>query len=110
MVYYAYAKNSQDDWSWRYLIIAPTFDILDDWYNTVKSKVPDDIWRVSDDFYVFNRNKLRLGKSTAPGKEAPQFMNKMIFQLLSDNENRNIPTFVNATANPGTAAPPSTLF
>ncbi|RYO81188.1 hypothetical protein DL766_007718 [Monosporascus sp. MC13-8B] len=105
MVYYAYAKNSNDDWSWRYVIIAPTFHILNDWYNAVRGRVGEDVlWRVSDDFYVFNRQRLNLGRSTTTGAEAPQFMNKLIFQLLSDNEGRNITTFVNELANTRTAA------
>ncbi|KAJ5968540.1 hypothetical protein N7501_004788 [Penicillium viridicatum] len=70
MVYYAYAKNSNDDWSWRYVTIAPSYDIL-------------------------NETKLHLGRSTAAGKEAPQFMNKLIFQLQNDNEGRGISTFNN---------------
>ncbi|KAJ5191047.1 uncharacterized protein N7498_010032 [Penicillium cinerascens] len=98
MVYYAYAKNSNDDWSWRYVIVAPSLHTLNQWYNAVQDKVADNVLqRVDDDFYVFDRNKLNLGRSTADGHEAPRFMNKIIFQLLSDNEGRNLTSFVNAT-------------
>ncbi|KAG8422771.1 hypothetical protein J3459_010058 [Metarhizium acridum] len=104
MVYYAYAKNSNDDWSWRYVIVAPNFKVLDEWYHEVKNKVSDNvISRVSHEFYVFDRNKLNLGRSTAQGHEAPQFMNKLIFQLLQDNEGRNISTFINGHLSGGTA-------
>ncbi|OQE11868.1 hypothetical protein PENFLA_c071G07434 [Penicillium flavigenum] len=97
MVYYAYAKNSNDDWSWRYVIVAPNQRTLDQWYGAVQDKVADNVLsRVSEDFYVFDRNKLNLGRSTADGHEAPRFMNKIIFQLLSDNEGRNITSFVNS--------------
>ncbi|KAJ5645665.1 hypothetical protein N7507_011676 [Penicillium longicatenatum] len=97
MVYYAYAKNSNDDWSWRYMIIAPSYDVLNQWFEAVKARVADNvIWRVSEDFYVFDRTKLNLGRSTAPNAEAPQFMNKLIFQLQNDNEGRGISTFNNS--------------
>jgi hypothetical protein len=70
---------------------------VDAWYRAVQDKVGDEVLqKVSDDFYVFDRTKLNLGRSTSPGNEAPNFMNKIIFQLLSDNEGRNITTFVNA--------------
>ncbi|KAJ5981892.1 hypothetical protein N7499_009053 [Penicillium canescens] len=96
MVYYAYAKNSNDDWSWRYVIVAPSYDILNEWYEAVRARVTENVlWRVSEDFYVFDRTKLNLGRSTAPGNEAPQFMNKIIFQLQNDNEGRGISTFNN---------------
>ncbi|OQD67788.1 hypothetical protein PENPOL_c003G08213 [Penicillium polonicum] len=96
MVYYAYAKNSNDDWSWRYVIIAPSYDILNEWYEAVRERVAENVlWRVSEDFYVFDRTKLHLGRSTAAGNEAPQFMNKLIFQLQNDNEGRGISTFNN---------------
>ncbi|KAF1824261.1 uncharacterized protein K489DRAFT_408660 [Dissoconium aciculare CBS 342.82] len=99
MVFYAYAKNSNDDWSWRYLIIAPSFKELDDWYKTVRTRVADNVLvRVSDDFYVFDRSKFDLGSSTKPGKEAPNHMNKMIFQLMNDNGGRGISTFINLAA------------
>ncbi|KAF5123359.1 hypothetical protein E5D57_011272 [Metarhizium anisopliae] len=104
MVFYAYAKNSNDDWSYRYVIVAPNFNILDAWYYEVKDKVADNVfWRVSNEFYVFDAAKLNLGRSTAPGHEAPKFMNKLIFQLLNDNEGRNISTFVNGHLSAGTA-------
>ncbi|USP76427.1 hypothetical protein yc1106_03701 [Curvularia clavata] len=97
MVYYAYAKNSNDDWSFRYVIIGCDIHAVRVWYRAVRAKVGDDVLQqVSDDFYVFDRNKLNLGRSTDKGNEAPQFMNKIIFQLLSDNEGRNITTFTNA--------------
>ncbi|KID93347.1 hypothetical protein MAJ_10701, partial [Metarhizium majus ARSEF 297] len=96
MVYYAYAKNSNDDWSWRYLIIAPNFLTLDQWFDEVKDKLPDNvIWRVSDEFYVYDERKFKLGRSTSQGHEAPKFMNKLIFTLLDDNGGRNISTFIN---------------
>jgi hypothetical protein len=80
------------------LIIAPSYDVLNQWFETVKSRVADNvIWRVSEDFYVFDRNKLDLGRSTAPNAQAPQFMNKLIFQLQNDNGGRGISTFTNGS-------------
>lgn len=70
--------------------------MLDEWYEAVRARVSENVlWRVSEDFYVFDRTKLHLGKSTSPGKEAPQFMNKLIFQLQNDNKGRGISTFNN---------------
>jgi hypothetical protein len=78
------------------LIIAPSFNELDDWYKTVRTRVADNVLvRVSDDFYVFDRAKFDLGSCTKPGKEAPNFMNKLIFQLMNDNGGRGISTFIN---------------
>ena len=68
--------------------------MLDEWYEAVRARVSENVlWRVSEDFYVFDRTKLHLGKSTSPGKEAPQFMNKLIIQLQNDDEDRGISTF-----------------
>jgi hypothetical protein len=79
------------------MIIAPSYDVLNQWFEAVKARVADNvIWRVSEDFYVFDRTKLNLGRSTAPNAEAPQFMNKLIFQLQNDNEGRGISTFNNS--------------
>ena len=91
--------QSNDDWSWRYLIIAPSFNELDAWYKAVRERVADNVLvRVSDDFYVFDRTKLHLGRSTLAGHEAPQFQNKLIFQLMNDNEGRGISTFLNVAS------------
>jgi hypothetical protein len=88
--------QSNDDWSWRYVIAAPTQEIFQDWFRTVKSKVADGVLeQVSPEFIVFNREKLHLGASTREKAEAPQFMNKLIFNLMNDNEGRNITTFQN---------------
>jgi len=96
MVFYAYAKNSNDDWSWRYMIIAPNYDILNEWYETVQTKVADNVLvRVTEDFYVFDRSKLALGESTRAGHEAPHFQNKLIFTLMNDLGGRGNPTFLN---------------
>lgn len=78
------------------MIIAPTYGVLNEWFEAVRSKVADNVLvRVTEDFYVFDRNKLHLGRSTAAGHEAPNFQNKIIFQLLNDNEGRGAPTFIN---------------
>ncbi|KAK3216401.1 hypothetical protein GRF29_8g3170442 [Pseudopithomyces chartarum] len=102
MVFHAYAKNANDDWSFRYLLIGPSKEVVHDWFNVVQDRVGDHVlWKLSDDFFVFDRNKLDLGRSTAQGHEAPKFMDKLIIQLLSDLEgNRVISTFANAGSTP----------
>jgi hypothetical protein len=81
------------------MIIAPNYEILNDWYEAVRSKVADNVLiRVTEDFYVFDRNKLHLGESTRAGHEAPNFQNKMMFTLLNDQGGRGNPTFLNLAA------------
>jgi hypothetical protein len=61
----------------------------------VQSEVGEHVlWSLGDDFFVFDRTNSNLERSTAKGNEAPDFMENIIYQLLSDNEGRNISTFV----------------
>jgi hypothetical protein len=84
------------------VIAAPTQAISQDWFRTVRGKVADGVLeQVSPEFIVFDRTKLNLGRSTSPNAEAPHFMNKMIFNLMNDNEGRNITTFVNGSYSEG---------
>ncbi|QLI64638.1 uncharacterized protein G6M90_00g017730 [Metarhizium brunneum] len=102
MVWYAYAKNSKTDDNWRYLIIAPNFKILDQFYEEARKIVGvNTFWRVSDDFYVYDRSEFDLGKCTTQKKQLEQFKNKLIFTLLNDLGGRVVPTFNNGSIHGG---------
>jgi hypothetical protein len=54
------------------VIAAPTQEIFQDWFRTVKSKVADGVLeQVSPEFIVFNREKLHLGASTREKNPRP---------------------------------------
>ncbi|KAF7585400.1 hypothetical protein BBP40_011026 [Aspergillus hancockii] len=96
MVYYAYLKNYNDDWSYRYMFVTPDKETLDAWYDAVLKKVGGDtIRRLSADFFSYDRNKFYPGDCTRPGKETPEFIDKLMITLLNDRDGRVISTFDN---------------
>ncbi|OJJ66970.1 hypothetical protein ASPBRDRAFT_211167 [Aspergillus brasiliensis CBS 101740] len=97
MVFHAYAKNCNDDWSWRYLITAPDYNTFNDWFETVRAKVGDRvIYKLSSDFIAYDRNKFALGDCTRQNQEASKFLDKIMITLLNDRDGRTISTFNNS--------------
>jgi hypothetical protein len=115
MVFYAYSKTvsneymtrskgsiltsgikSLDEASWRYLIVAPTMEVLDEWYRALQKKLPAGaITRKSPEFYVHDHSKVDLGRTTAKDHQTPEFVNLVTFTLLYDVTGREYPTFYN---------------
>lgn len=54
------------------------------------------IYKLSRDFIAYDRNKLALGDCTRQGKEAPQFLDKIMITLLNDRDGRTVSTFNNS--------------
>ncbi|RJE24909.1 hypothetical protein PHISCL_02741 [Aspergillus sclerotialis] len=89
-------KQIKDDVTWRYLIIAPTMETIDEWFRALQERIGcEHIIRVSPEFYAHDPGKVDLGRSTFTGREVPQFMNKMMFILLHDVGGRIFTTFSN---------------
>ncbi|KAL3473240.1 hypothetical protein BJX99DRAFT_261550 [Aspergillus californicus] len=97
MVFYAYSKSCLDDAHWRYLITAPSMEVLDEWYRAIQKKLPGDVvTRRSPEFYVHDPNKVDLGRCTwTHNKIVPEFMNHLTFTLLYDVGGRLLNTFYN---------------
>ncbi|KAL2839206.1 hypothetical protein BJY01DRAFT_237198 [Aspergillus pseudoustus] len=97
MVFHAYAKNCNDDWSYRYLITAADYNIFNDWFETVRAKVGDRVfYKLSSDFISFDPTKFALWDCTRQNKEAPQFVDKIMITLLHDRDSRIMSTFNNS--------------
>lgn len=88
--------KSEDEATWRYIIIAPSMEVLDEWYRALQKKLPPGgITRKSPEFYVHDHKKVDLGRTTAKGNQTPEFLNLVKFTLLSDVTGREYVTFYN---------------
>lgn len=87
-------QKELDDWSYRYLITAPTMEVVDEWWRVVsaKYKAPK---RIQPDFYLHSSGEFNLSTSIQAGQVASDFLNKMIFTLLEDRDGRIQSTFFN---------------
>ncbi|KAF9893321.1 hypothetical protein FE257_011753 [Aspergillus nanangensis] len=93
MVFYAHIQTNGADAGYRYIIMAPRMEIVDEWYRAIATKKHDyDIRRVSPEFYTYNHHKLDVGHSTYSGRELPKFHDIMTFTPL---DSRMSPTFTN---------------
>lgn len=89
-------EQSKDDTYWRYLITAPSMEIIDEWFRALQEKIGEEnLIRISPEFYAHDKDKVDLGRSTWTANQVPQFMNKMTFTLLSDVDGRIYNTFNN---------------
>ncbi|KAB8231999.1 hypothetical protein BDV23DRAFT_163520 [Aspergillus alliaceus] len=86
MVFYAYSKSIKDDVHWRYLITAPSLEVMDEWYRAMQKALPTGvITRQSPEFYVHDPSRVDLGRCTWTGHNiVPEFMNRMTFALLNN--------------------------
>jgi len=92
MVFYAYVKNINDDWSWRYLITFASRAVADEWWRAVSTstntKYSDSIRRVTPHFYTHDTNQANASKSITDAQVASKFLGKMFFTLLPDRDGR----------------------
>ncbi|KAG9025567.1 hypothetical protein FRB95_010054 [Tulasnella sp. JGI-2019a] len=95
-VFYAFAKNINDDVTWRYMIVFATRDVADSWFRAVQDSVAAgyptyaDVKRVSPQWYTHNPNVGRIDQTIVDQKVASQFLGKVFFTLISDRDGRII--------------------
>ncbi|RGP77586.1 hypothetical protein FLONG3_4277 [Fusarium longipes] len=85
MVYHAFLRTKDNCEVYRYVLTAPSPEVVDEWWREASQKF--DVKRLSPDFYIFDIDK---GK---PHTYAPEATRKIIFTLLNDIEGRVVPTF-----------------
>jgi hypothetical protein len=94
MVFYAYAEQSNNYWSARYLITFASRGVADEWWRAVSTttvvKFSESIQRVNAQFYTYNMARARISDSLATNGVATQFSNKMFFTLLDDESGRHL--------------------
>jgi hypothetical protein len=92
MVFYAYAKNINDDWSWRYVIAFASRSVANEWWRAVSTssntKYSDSVRRVNSTFYTHDPNQANVAYSINDAQVAGKFLGKVFFTLLPDRDGR----------------------
>ncbi|KAF8073419.1 hypothetical protein FPV67DRAFT_1736772 [Lyophyllum atratum] len=93
-LFYAYAKNINDDWSYRYLITFATRDVADTWFRAVSDSAAAgyqrfaSVQRVTPQFYTHNRGHGNIPDTITDPKVAQSLQGKIFFTLLNDRDGR----------------------
>ncbi|KAF8638027.1 hypothetical protein AX16_010659 [Volvariella volvacea WC 439] len=91
-LFYAYAKNINDDWSWRYLITFATRETADEWWiavsNSSNAAYVNSIRRVTPQFYTHNPALANIALSITDASVAKQFLDRVFFTLINDRDGR----------------------
>ncbi|PVF92690.1 hypothetical protein CPB86DRAFT_717011 [Serendipita vermifera] len=97
-LFYAYAKNSRDDHTWRYLMVFASRDTADEWYRAVTDSVASGytkfsgVRRLTPQFYVHDPNVGNIHQTINDAKCAANFLDRMFFTLLHDRDSRVLST------------------
>ncbi|KAG0699847.1 hypothetical protein DFH29DRAFT_27649 [Suillus ampliporus] len=90
MVHYAYIKNINDDWSWRYVIVFASRTVADEWWRAVSTstntKYSDSVRRVTPQFFTHDINQANAAYSINDTQVASRFLGKVFFTLLPDRD------------------------
>jgi len=95
-LFYAYAKNINDDWSYRYLITFATRDVADAWYRAVTDSAAAGyqrfatVQRVTSQFYTHNPGLGNIPDTITDPKVAQSLRGQVFFTLLNDRDGRII--------------------
>jgi len=91
-LFYAYAKNIIDDWSYRYVITFPSSTVADEWWTAVSTatttEFPTSVKRVTPQFYTHNTSLVNISTSLTTTNVATQFLGLVFFTLLNDRDGR----------------------
>ncbi|KAI5818060.1 hypothetical protein BZA77DRAFT_386425 [Pyronema omphalodes] len=93
-LFYAYAKNESDHWSYRYIITFASRAVADEWWRAVQDSISDsyktfaDIKRVTPQFYTHKPSVGNIPNTVIDAKCAPKFLGKVFFTLLNDHDGR----------------------
>ncbi|RDB16765.1 hypothetical protein Hypma_002602 [Hypsizygus marmoreus] len=93
-LFYAYAKNINDDWSYRYVITFATRDVADSWFRAVTDSVAAGynrfaaVKRVSLQFYTHDPGAGNIPDTITDPRVAQSFRGQVSFTLLNDRDGR----------------------
>ncbi|KAJ3815790.1 hypothetical protein EV368DRAFT_36197 [Lentinula lateritia] len=94
-LFYAYAKNIRDDWSYRYIIAFESRQVSDEWWRAVTASVDNGylrfagVKRLSAQWYTHDpAANAFIHETINDPKCAPQFLGKVMFTLLNDRDAR----------------------
>lgn len=93
-LFYVYAKNINDDWSYRYLITFATRDVADAWYRAVIDSVAGGyqrfatVQRVTSQFFTHNPGLGNIPDTITDPKVALSLRGQIFFTLLNDRDGR----------------------
>jgi len=93
MVFYAYVKNVNDDWSARYVVTFSSRSIADEWWRAVstsKTEYADGVKRISPEYYTHDWPKLNAYNTINDPKVALSLRDNVIFQLMNDRDGRDM--------------------
>jgi len=97
-VFYAFAKNINDDVTYRYLITFSSRGVANEWYRAVTDSVAGGyqrfaaVKRVSPQWYTHNPGAGNIPDTITDPKVANMFLNRVFFTLLNDRDGRIIST------------------
>ncbi|KDQ09333.1 hypothetical protein BOTBODRAFT_117246 [Botryobasidium botryosum FD-172 SS1] len=90
-VFYAYAKNVNDDWRSRYLIVFASRSVADEWWRAVSesgTRFSNIIRRISPQFYTHDYDVACIADTIKDVRVAGSFLGKVFFTLLNDKDSR----------------------
>jgi len=90
-IFYAYAKNVNDNWSWRIVIVFASREVADEWWRAVSTsntRYSDNIKRISPQFYTHDPDWGNITETVTEPLVAPQFLTAVFFTLLPDKDGR----------------------
>jgi hypothetical protein len=93
-LFYVYAKNINDDWSYRYLITFATREVADKWYRLVTDSVAGgyarfkSVKQVSLQFFTHNPGEGNIPDTLTDPKVAASLLGQMFFTLINDRDGR----------------------
>lgn len=90
MVFYAYLKYKKTTDTFRYVLAAPSVEVLDEWWRKVSS-LDLEFERLSPEWYTYNQTSVESTLTNAA--QAPEFLNKIMVQLQNDSGGRGFDTF-----------------
>ncbi|KAG1753678.1 uncharacterized protein EDB91DRAFT_1077399 [Suillus paluster] len=94
MVHYAYIKNINDDWSWRYVIVFASRTVADEWWRAVSTstntKYSDSVRRVTSQFFTHDINQANAAYSINDAQVASRFLGKVFFTLLPERDDGRV--------------------
>ncbi|KAH7109487.1 hypothetical protein B0J11DRAFT_601700 [Dendryphion nanum] len=77
MVHHAYVRTDADVNTWRFLLVAPSANVIDEWWRDVSSNKALGFTRLGPDFYS-------CAQSASADTASKQFEGQVLFVLLSD--------------------------
>ncbi|CCM01723.1 uncharacterized protein FIBRA_03788 [Fibroporia radiculosa] len=95
-IFYAFAKNINDDVTWRYVIVFASRAVADEWWRTVSTSsnpsYVSSVQRINPQFYTHNPNIANIAYSIITANVAPAFLGKVFFTLIVDRDGRTLST------------------